>query len=62
MDLNDIIMLSMLLDGESNKGVCSSCHKEFDVMTEFVEEKEFREYQLSRLCKTCQDQLFKRRE
>ena len=57
MSIDDILALTILMEDE-NKGVCSSCHREFIISNEFSSAKELNEFRLSGLCKNCQDQLF----
>lgn len=57
MDLEEIFIISQLLEGNQN-GTCSSCHREFNISKEFATTKELKEFRLSGLCKSCQDALF----
>jgi DNA-directed RNA polymerase subunit RPC12/RpoP len=59
MDMEDILRLTVFLETEE-KGKCSSCGREFNLLEEFKEDSlALKEYTLSHLCKDCQDQLFK---
>ena len=53
-------LLDMIVLLETNeKGRCSSCGREFDLLEEFgSDSKALNEYTLSQLCNSCQKELF----
>lgn len=59
MTLKDILDLTLLIE-DNRKLKCTGCGKEFTVNNEFKEAIEYREFNLSGLCKTCQDQIWKK--
>ena len=59
MDLEDIFKLMILLEDENNIRTCKSCGRKFDINTEFRDNISLKEYTLSGLCQSCQDQIWK---